>query len=301
MTQDSMPILRSIRSGLLQVVDFAGLNAPILSSSWRARRLGVVGWHGVSNDDEHHWEPALFMPPRALRMRLELLRAMKCNVLPLAEGLARVKDGSLPPRAVCLIADDDDSSFYLRAWPMLREYEYPATLYGTMTSHSSRPCAVFDPMLSYLLWKGRRNTLALQEPALRYDLRDPRERKRAVTAVCELARAESWAADRKEAFLAQLAGSLWIDYARIESKRVLHPITAEEASAMVAEGLDLRPYTRQPAMTRDSGLIHRGSDLHGLPRLIDHGATSAAEFRAELSGIAALLGGTHTVSQHGAP
>lgn len=295
-----MPILRSIKSGLLQVVDFAGLNAPILSSSWRARRLAIVGWHGVSNDDEHHWEPALFMPPRALRMRLELLRAMKCNVLPLAEGLARVKDGSLPPRAVCLTVDDGDSSFYLRAWPMLREYGYPATLYWT-TSDSFLPYAVFDPMLSYLLWKGRRNTLALQEPALRYDLRDPRERRRAFTAVCELARAESWTADRKEVFLAELAGSLWIDYARIESKRVLHPITAEEASAMVAEGLDLQPHTQRPAMSRDSGLVHRGSDLHALPRLIDHGASSAAEFRAELSGIAALLGRTHDASQHRAP
>lgn len=295
-----MPILRSIKSGLLQVVDFAGLNAPILSSSWRARRLAIVGWHGVSNDDEHHWEPALFMPPRALRMRLELLRAMNCNVLPLAEGLARVKEGSLPPRAVCLTVDDGDSSFYLRTWPMLREYGYPATLYWT-TADSPVPYATFDPMLSYLLWKGRRSTLALQEPALRYDLRDLRERKRAFTAVCELARDGSWAADQKEVLLSELAASLWIDYARIKAKRVLHPISAEEASAMAAEGLDLQPYAQRPAMTRDSGLVHRGSDLHALPRLMDHGATSAAEFRAGLSGITALLGRTRPASQHGAP
>jgi peptidoglycan/xylan/chitin deacetylase (PgdA/CDA1 family) len=346
-----MPLIRSIKSSFLQVLDFAGLNAPIMSSSWRAHRLAIICWHGVSNDDEHHWEPVLFMPPRALRMRLELLRAMKCNVLPLAEGLARVRDGSLPPRAVCLTVDDGDSSFYLRAWPMLREYGYPATLYWT-TYYSTHPYAVFDPMLSYLLWKGRRNSLILSEPALRCDLRDPQERKSAFATLYELARTEAWSADRKEAFLAELAANLWIDYARIKSKRVLHLITPEEARAMAAEGLDLQLHThrhrvpREPdrfaaelaensrivheagakapshfcypsgsclpefagwlrqsrvesATTCDFGLVDRRSDPYFLPRLMDHGTTSAAEFRAGLSGIAALLSRKRGVPRHG--
>jgi peptidoglycan/xylan/chitin deacetylase (PgdA/CDA1 family) len=245
-----MPLLRPIKIALLQILDFAGLNSAIMSSPWRARRLVIVCWHGVSNDDEHHWEPGLFMPPRALRTRLELLRAMQCNVLPLGEGLARVRDGSLPPRAVCLTVDDGDSSFHLRTWPMLREYGFPATLYWT-TYYSTHPYAVFDPMLSYLLWKGRRNTLTLREPALRCDLRDPQERKRAFTAIYELARTEAWSADRKEAFLAQLAGTLWIDYARIKSKRVLHLITPEEARAMAAQGLDLQLHTHRHRVPRE--------------------------------------------------
>lgn len=346
-----MSLLRSIKSGLLQVLDITGLNAPIMSSSWRAQRLVIVCWHGVSNDDEHHWEPGLFMSARALRMRLELLRAMKCNVLPLAEGLARVRDGSLPPRAVCLTVDDGDSSVYLRAWPMLREYGFPATLYWT-TYYSTHPHAVFDPMLSYLLWKGRRNTLVLREPALRCDLQDPQERNRAFAALYDLARAEAWSADRKEAFLAELAGNLWIDYARIKAKRVLHLITLEEARAMAAEGLDLQLHThrhrvpREPARfaaeledntrvlreagakapahfcypsgsclpefaawlrerrvesatTCDFGLVDRQSDPYFLPRLMDHGTLGAAEFRAGLSGIAALLSRKRGMSRHG--
>lgn len=346
-----MPLFRALKTSLLHVLDFAGLNAPIMSSSWRARRLVIVCWHGISNDDEHHWDPALFMPPRALRMRLELLRAMKCNVLPLGEGLARVREGTLPPRAVCLTVDDGDSSFYLRAWPMLREYQLPATLYWT-TYYSTHPYAVFDPMLSYLLWKGRRNTLVLREPALRCDLRDPQERRRAFTTLYELARAEAWSAERKEAFLAELAGSLAADYARIKSRRVLHLITPEEARAMVAEGLDLQLHThrhrvpREPerfaaelaensrvlreagakapshfcypsgsylpqfgqwlrasgiesATTCQFGLVERGSDAYFLPRLMDGGAISAAEFCGGLSGIAALLSRKRRVPGHG--
>lgn len=346
-----MPLIRYIKSNLLQVLDSTGLNSRVLSSSWRARRLVIVCWHGISNDDEHRWDPGLFMPPETLRMRLELLRAMKCNVLPLGEGLARVRSASLPPRAVCLTVDDGDSSFYLRAWPLLREYGFPTTLYWT-TYYSTRPYAVFDPMLSYLLWKGRENTLQLREPALRCDLRSPEERKRAFAAVYGFAKANGWSANRKEAFLAELAGLLGIDYAQIKSRRVLHLITPAEARAMVTEGLDLQLHTHRHRVPREAGgfaaelaensrilreagaqtpahfcypsgsflpefarwlregrvesattcefgLVARDSNPYFLPRLMDHGATSAAEFCGGLSGIAALLRRRRAVPQHG--
>jgi peptidoglycan/xylan/chitin deacetylase (PgdA/CDA1 family) len=239
-----MSVIRFVKSNLLRLVDGAGLNARILDSSWRRRRLAIVCWHGVSNDDEHEWDPGLFLRPQALRMRLEQLRALRCNVLPLAEGLARVRSRSLPPRAVCLTVDDGDSSFYLRAWPMLREFGFPATLYWT-TYYSTRPYAVFDPMLSYLLWKGRQSALRLAEPGLQCDLRDPQERKRAFDAIYGRAKSEAWTADRKESFLADLAQLLDVDYGRIKSRRVLHLINPAEARAMVAEGLDLQLHTHR--------------------------------------------------------
>jgi peptidoglycan/xylan/chitin deacetylase (PgdA/CDA1 family) len=346
-----MSLIRYVKSNLLRVLDSAGLNARVLGSSWRARRLVIVCWHGISNDDEHRWDPGLFMTPETLRMRLELLRALKCNVLPLGEALTRVRSASLPPRAVCLTVDDGDSSFYSHAWPLLREYAFPATLYWT-TYYSMRPYAVFDPMLSYLLWKGQRSTLTLRDPALRCDLRSPQERKRAFTALYGFARVHGWSADRKEAFLAELAGLLGIDYARIKSKRVLHLITPAEARSMVAEGLDLQLHTHrhrvpqeadgfaaelaensrvlreagaaapahfcypsgsflpqcaawlragrvESATTCEFGLVDRHSNPYFLPRLMDHGATSAAEFCGGLSGIAALLRRRRAVPQHG--
>ncbi|MBW4051999.1 MAG: polysaccharide deacetylase family protein [Proteobacteria bacterium] len=346
-----MSFIRFVKSNLLQIVDSAGLNAPILNSPWRKRRLAVICWHGVSNDDEHRWDPGLFMRPEALRMRLGQLRALKCNVLPLAEGLARARSGSLPPRAVCLTVDDGDSSFHLLAWPMLREFGFPATLYWT-TYYSTHPYAVFDPMLSYLLWKGRQSTLALSDPGLRCDLRDPGERRRAFTALYEFARDNAWTGQRKEAFLAELARLIGVDYARIKSRRVLHMISPAEARSMVAEGLDLQLHThrhrvpRNPdlfaaelaensrilrevgakapahfcypsgsylaefadwlresrvesATTCQFGLVERDSNPYFLPRLMDNGTSSTAEFRGGLSGIAALLSRRHGVPRHG--
>lgn len=346
-----MSLTRFIKANLLQMLDSAGLNARVLSSTWRARRLVIVCWHGISNDDEHQWNPSLFMPSETFRMRLELLRAMRCNVLPLGEGLARVRNGSLPPRAVCLTVDDGDSSFYLRAWPMLREYGFPATLYWT-TYYSTRPYAVFDPMLSYLLWRGRRSTLTLRDPALQCGLGDPEERQRAFTTLYTVAKTNAWTAERKEAFLVELAGLLEIDYPQIKSKRILHLISPEEARSMVAEGLDLQLHThrhrvpREPdvfaaelaensrilreagatspehfcypsgsflpqfakwlresrvesATTCQFGLVEAASNSYFLPRLMDHGSTSTAEFRSGLSGVAALLSRRRRVSEHG--
>lgn len=346
-----MPLVRFIKANALQLLDRAGFNSLVLNSSWRRQRLVIVCWHGISGDDEHCWDPGLFMPAETFRRRLDLLRAMRCNVLPLAEGLARLQSGSLPPRTVCLTVDDGESSFYLRAWPMLREYGFPATLYWT-TYYSTRPYAVFDPMLSYLLWKGRARTLALSDPALRCDLADPQERQRAFSVIYQTSRADAWTGEQKETFLAELARLLGTDYARIKSRRVLHLISPAEARSMVAEGLDLQLHThrhrapRNPdefaeelaenarlvrqagaaapahfcypsgsclpefadwlrasgiesATTCQFGVAERRSNAYFLPRLMDHGSTSAAEFRSGLSGIAGVLSRKRKVSEHG--
>jgi peptidoglycan/xylan/chitin deacetylase (PgdA/CDA1 family) len=240
----NMSLLRFAKRTLLQALDIAGLNTRIINSAWRAHRLLIICWHGVSSDDEHFWNPNLFMPLDTFRMRLQLLREMRCNVLPLGEGLAKVKNASLPPRAVCLTVDDGESSFYIRAWPMLREFGFPATLYWT-TYYSTHPYAVFDPMLSYLLWKARERTLVLRNPALKCDLWTPQERSLVVTAILEFSRINAWTAEQKESFLRELARLLEIDYSEIQSKRILHLISLAEARSMVADGLDLQLHTHR--------------------------------------------------------
>lgn len=346
-----MSILRVAKRILMSAMDSAGITRRVLDSAWRKRRLLIICWHGFSNDDEHHWNPSLFMSAEALRMRLELLREMKCSVLPLGEGLARVRSATLPPRAVALTIDDGDSSFCLRAWPMLRSFGFPATLYWT-TYYSTHPYAVFDPMLSYLLWKGCNRVLELREPALRCDLQYPQERARAFDALYRFSRTNAWTAERKESFLADLASMLDIDYAAIKSKRVLHLISPAEARAMVAEGLDLQLHTHrhqvprnsvafagelaenacvvrdagaqtpshfcypsgsylpefaqwlrenniQSATTCESGLVDRHANPYFLPRMVDHEAIGAAEFRGWLSGLAAAVLRARRMDNHG--
>src|SRR6185295_18614260 len=68
----------------------------------------------------------------------------------------------LPDRAVAITVDDGLSDFYRRAFPLIQEYEVPVTLYLT-TFYSQYQRPVFDLMCSYLLWKGRGQTLNLKK------------------------------------------------------------------------------------------------------------------------------------------
>jgi peptidoglycan/xylan/chitin deacetylase (PgdA/CDA1 family) len=246
-----MSFVRPIRLLLLRAADYSGLNDVVLRSGWRNRRLLIVCWHHVSLDDEHLWNPSLCISPSTFRSRLELLRSTRCNVLPLDEALDGVRTGRLPQRAVALTLDDGESSISLRAWPMLREFGLPATLYWT-TYYSLRPYAVFDPMLSYLLWKGRAGHLQLDDPPLNVRLESERDRHGAFRTIYQTAKTHGWTAATKEDFLVHLSERLGVDYGDIKKKRILHMITPEEAARMYMEGLDLQLHTHRHRVPHDA-------------------------------------------------
>src|SRR6185437_4151726 len=175
---------------------------------------------------------------------------LKCSVLPLGDALEMLWHNQLPPRSVALTFDDGDSSFFLQAWPMLREFGFPATLYWT-TYYSTRSLSVFDPMLSYLLWKGRDRELVLGEPRARFNLRSIDGRANAFRELYRCSVDNAWSSLKKEAFLEELALTLEVDYRDIRGKRILQLITAEEANEMVAQGLDLELHTHRHRVPRD--------------------------------------------------
>jgi peptidoglycan/xylan/chitin deacetylase (PgdA/CDA1 family) len=246
-----MSFLRPIRVLLLRAAEYSGLNGAVLNSGWRSRRLLIVCWHHVSIDDEHLWNPTLCISPATFRSRLELLRSTRCNVMPLEEALEGVRSGRLPKRAVALTLDDGESSISLRAWPMLREFGFPATLYWT-TYYSLRPYAVFDPMLSYLLWKGRGVHLQFDDPPLNVRLESERDRFSAFRSIYQSAKTRGWTAAAKEDFLVHLSDRLRIDYGAIKKKRILHMISLEEAATMYRQGLDLQLHTHRHRVPHDA-------------------------------------------------
>jgi len=151
-------MLRRIRVGLLAAANASGLSRLIGASGWRQNRLLILCYHGISDSDLHQWNPSMFMYAEEFRRRLQLLRDAKCHVLGLGEALTRLENGTLPPRSVVLTFDDGFADFHRLAWPILREFGCPATLYLT-TYYMLRNVPVFDPALDYLLWTGRNRQL----------------------------------------------------------------------------------------------------------------------------------------------
>src|SRR6185503_6410029 len=96
----------------------------------------------------------LFLHRDLFRDRLRLIEKAGCTVLPLGEALRRLYANDLPDRSVALTFDDGTYDFYRLAYPILKEFDFPATVYlTTFYADYNRP--VFDVIASYILWKGR--------------------------------------------------------------------------------------------------------------------------------------------------
>ena len=89
----------------------------------------ILCYHGVSLDDEHEWNPTLYISARTLARRLDALRRLGCTVLSLPEAVDRLYEKSLPKRAVVLTFDDGYYDFKAKALPLLEARGYPATVY----------------------------------------------------------------------------------------------------------------------------------------------------------------------------
>src|SRR5690606_20663720 len=50
--------------------------------------------------------------------------------LPLDQVVAGMQQGRLPSNAVAITIDDCYTDFYTHAWPLLKKYDIPATLYA---------------------------------------------------------------------------------------------------------------------------------------------------------------------------
>jgi peptidoglycan/xylan/chitin deacetylase (PgdA/CDA1 family) len=235
-------MLKRIKLFTLQAAETFAVGSMLARSRWRRSRLLILCYHGVSLEDEHLWNPSLYVPSGLLQQRLSMLRRAGCTVLPLTEAVERLYEGSLPARSVALTFDDGMYDFYRQAFPILKEFQFPATLYLT-TAYCEYNRPVFDLMCGYLLWQGRGRTLTLPEilPAtLRLDAQGRVDAERALKAYV---RQQGRTEPQKDELLGSLAAALAIDYAELCDKRMLHLVNPAEARELAAAGIDIQLHT----------------------------------------------------------
>lgn len=219
----------------------------------------ILAYHGISVNDEHLWNSSQYMPADVLHARFELLKKSNCAVLPLDEAVQRLYENDLPDRAVVITFDDGTSDFYHRAFPVIQEFGFPATLYlTTFYTEYNRP--VFDLMLSYLLWKGRNETLDLRGitgAQSKIDLRGPASQAKVLAEITAHARARKLSADEKDALLTSLAAQLRVDYEALIAERIMHNVTPGEVKELAAAGIDVQLHTHRHRTPRDRHLFLR--------------------------------------------
>jgi peptidoglycan/xylan/chitin deacetylase (PgdA/CDA1 family) len=238
---------RSVRRTALTVLKGCGAFHLFESSNWRRQRLTILCYHGVSLQDEHEWRPFLFIRPEQLDRRLEILRKGNYSVLPLSEALHRLYRGDLPPRSVVITFDDGTYDFYHQAYPRLKQYGFPVTVYLT-TYYSELQFPVFSLIVSYMIWRARnRGSLDLHDfgvPQM-IELSVQEERQRAADEIAARADADGLTGRQKNEIASRLAERLQIDYSELVSQRILQLMTPQEVRELSNDGVDFQLHTHR--------------------------------------------------------
>ena len=284
-----MTVRTQLKRTLLRSLRASGVFRLVAGSGWRTQRLLILCYHGTSLEDEHQWRPSLYIAPAVLEQRLEFLRRGRYSVLPLGEALKRLQSGTLPPRSVVLTFDDGTYDFYGQAFPLLRQYNFPATVYQT-TYYVQHQLPVFNLICSYMLWKRRGDVLprgqAIGLPGV-MDLRDEPSRHRIVRALIESAEREHLSGDQKDGLAARLAELLGLDYAALKVKRILQLMNRSELEQVAQQGIDLQLHTHRHRAPEDETQFRREIDdnrtvLKGIAQPLEHFCYPSGLYRPEM-------------------
>jgi len=180
-------------------------------------------------------------------------------VLPLGEGLQRLRAGTLPPRSIAITFDDGTYDFLRQAYPLLKRYGFPATVYQT-TYYTTLERPVFNLICSYMLWTRRDEvitdgeSIGLPGPL---DLRSDASRFAIVRRLIERSERENRTGLQKDEVAAQLARLLKIDYDSLRARRILQLMNGRELQEIASHGVDVQLHTHRHRTPEDEALFRK--------------------------------------------
>jgi len=251
-------IKRSLKKITLSVLRDAGAFSVIANSKRRQNKLLILCYHGIALRDEHEWLGQLYITPDRFHQRLETLKSYGANVVPLNEGIERLRTHSLPPRSVVITFDDGFHDFHHHAVPILLSFGYPCTLYLT-THYCEYRVPIFNLIVSYMLWKSGHSdfnfpAIGIENPM---PVRGYRERARAVQAIMHWTNTRRMTTLAKDQVARELAARLRIDYDDLVRNRLLQIMSSSEVNAIAKSGVQVQLHTHRHRTPRDRDLFER--------------------------------------------
>ncbi len=252
-------MLKEMKRTVLRVMQHTGLFKVLSESAWRNDRLLILGYHGIAQDDEHLWNPELYMAPQQFGSHLDMIRDQGFTVLPLAEAVERLYRGTLPAKSLSITFDDGSVDFHRQAYPLIREAGYPVSLYLT-TYYCDNNKPVFPTALAYILWKSRGQTIS-SPPMLdsdeTLDLTSDGGRRAAWQTLWAFAEHRGLSADERHALLGEVAASAGYDFDSMLSRRLLHLMNPAEVAEVAREGVDIQLHSHRHRRPRERTAYRR--------------------------------------------
>lgn len=252
-------MIRVVKRTALSAMKTAGVFDIAVRSRWRHDRLLILGYHGISQQGEHLWNPALFITPELLDARIRFLRGEGFNILPLQEALSRLHNGTLPARSVVLTFDDGYVDFYRLAQPILQQHDAPATVYLT-TYYADRGQPIPGITASYMVWMSPGFTGSLRTvPGFeRVDFSSDTQRRAASQAIGQRVTDDrTMSPPDKQRLLQRLADELGFDLEGFKAARHLHLMSPAEVREVAARGIDVQLHTHRHWVPPDKALVTR--------------------------------------------
>jgi peptidoglycan/xylan/chitin deacetylase (PgdA/CDA1 family) len=224
-----------------------GLVPLVARSGWRSQRLLILCYHGIAIGEEHSSDPPMFLPAATFERRLATLKSFGANVLDLGEAVRRLGRGQLPPRSVSITFDDGWFDFYVNAYPVLRKFGFPATVYlTTYYCLYNRPIYLFA--LRHMMWKQRDRVIEGHGIAFLpkvLDLRTEEGRESVMIHIRHHFRSQDFSGKQRDEFAAQFAAAIGFDYAEITRGRLFHLMNPDEVAKVASGGIDVQLHTHR--------------------------------------------------------
>ncbi|MGI8640129.1 MAG: polysaccharide deacetylase family protein [Pyrinomonadaceae bacterium] len=165
------------------------------------------------------------------------------RVLPLAETLDYLKnEKSLPPNTVVITIDDGYADTYEIAFPILKKFGFPATLFA-VTDFLDGKCWLWTDFLRYVVTRTKQNFCSIEfenYDKIETDLAGKLQRLE--TAGRINSRLKLQPNEQKEAKIKEIAKSLGVEIPALPTKEFA-PITWKQAREMDANNLKIESHT----------------------------------------------------------
>ena len=186
----------------------------------------IIGWHGVSLEDEHQRFRTLFISPEQFEHRIRFLH-QKLSIASLDQCLSQKKSGVILSGQVVLTFDDGYYNFLQKAVPILDKYNAPAVNYivsARMLDERSKPNLVLRDCIQ----RTDHSKLAASEfnGSEALPLTNSTEKRNAEKRL--LKALENLSSQEKDRFVDQVGLALGIDTATICKRRFWNSMTVEE-------------------------------------------------------------------------